>query len=90
MIMVFFKGGINMSTAEHYFANLIHFDKDIPGEPNKKALPQEVVEAIDNCYYYLTNILFINREDLDEYLKKHQNFDRSEKGWWNNVHSKEE
>ena len=79
---------MTMSLVEHYFANLIRFDKDIPGEPNKNGLSQEVVDAINECYYYLANTLFISREDLDHYLKKYHDWDRSEEGWWNKDETK--
>ena len=72
-----------MSLVEHYFENLIHFDKDCPGEPNKQGLSQEVIDAIEECYFYVCNRIFINRDDLDDYLKEHHDWDRSEKGWWN-------
>ena len=60
-----------MSSAEHYFENLIHCGKDpLPDEPNKNALSDEVRETIEMCYWYVCNRLFIDRDDLDEYLKE--------------------
>lgn len=65
-----------MSNAEHYFENLIYHDKDVLGEPNKKGLSQEVIDAIEICYYYVVYNMFGSREYLDEYLLKEHHFDR--------------
>ena len=72
-----------MSLVEHYFENLIFFDKDSPGEPNKEGLSQEVIDAIETCYFYVCNRVFINRDDIDNYMKEWHDFDRSERGWRN-------
>ena len=59
-----------MTRAEHYFENLIYDGKDVSGEPNKNALSEEVRNTIEMCYEYILNNIFIDRENLDDFLKR--------------------
>lgn len=59
-----------MSNLEHYIENLIDNGQDCPGEPNKKALSAEQVEAIDTFYWYLTNKVFFDRDCFEMAIKK--------------------
>ena len=42
-----------MTCLEHYFENLLHHNKDIKGEPNKKALTKEEQKAVETCVQYV-------------------------------------
>ena len=59
-----------MTRAEHYFENLIYDGKDVSGEPNKNGLSEEVQNTIEMCYDYVLHDIFIDRENLDDFLKR--------------------
>ena len=59
-----------MSREEHYFENLIHTGSDeCAGNANRDTISDEIRETIEMCYWYVCNRLFINRDDLDEFLE---------------------
>ena len=63
-----------MTCAEHYFENLLYFDKDTNGDVNKNKLSKEVQEAIEMCYQYVVYSLFFNDKDFKEFMdRRHPN-----------------
>lgn len=53
-----------MTRTEHYFENLLHYGKDIDGEPNKKGLLKCEQEAVEQCVQYVLYSLCNDREDF--------------------------
>jgi len=59
-----------MSNIEHYFENLLFTNSDCNGEPNKKALSQEVQDAVEICADYVMYTLFDGREELGKFFEQ--------------------
>lgn len=61
-----------MSCAEHYFENLLFYDKDCRDEPNKKNISEIEQKTIEMCYQYVLYSLFYGREDFNKFLKEYR------------------
>lgn len=42
-----------MTSIEHYFENLLYHGKDVKGDPNKNALSEEEINAVEECASYI-------------------------------------
>jgi len=59
-----------MGNVEHYFENLLHHGADAQGEPNKRALSPEVIDAIECCAFYVVYTLFDGPDDLARFIRR--------------------